>query len=27
MELVGDWLRNDAAKSPISPTSTNSLKQ
>ena len=27
MELVGEWLRNDAAKSPGSQTSTNNLKQ
>ena len=26
MEIVGEWLRNDAAKSPISQTSTNNFK-
>jgi predicted esterase len=27
MEIVGEWLQNDAAKNPISQTNTNSLKQ
>jgi hypothetical protein len=26
MELVGEWLRNDAAKIPGSQTSTNNFK-
>jgi predicted esterase len=27
IEIVGEWLRNAAAKSPTSQTNTNSLKQ
>jgi hypothetical protein len=27
MEIVGEWLRNDAAKSLSSQTNTNTLKQ